>query len=507
MEICCYSTKNEIIAFWDRDCFGIKKYTYEIYKDGILCGTTDKTHFTVSGVLPGKQYKIEIRALSDENCDKTKEILISTAKEKNKIDISTFPYNAVGDGNTVNTETLQKAIDACTKDDCLYIPKGVFLTGALRLHSDMEIYLDEGAVLCGTEKREDYLPLIDSRFEGIEQQCYSSLINIGILDKNSGINCENILIHGSGSILGGGKALAENIIEYEKSKPGYSEACMRERYDDPDVLAGRKRPRLINISNSKNVIIKGLTIGNGSSWNVHSIYSENIVTNGCKFVSKGVWNGDGWDPDSSKNCTIFDCVFETGDDCIAIKSGKNPEGNVINRPCENIRVFDCRALQGHGGIAIGSEMSGGINNVRVWDCDFTNVRTGIEIKATKKRGGYIKNVVVKDCTVPSIQLHSVWYNDDGEGAMEAPTFEDCSFENIEITGQPYVKPSAKTFDGIPDTVDYCCIDIAGFDSQKHTAKNIKFKDINIRQIGNENQEIRLKFCEGISFENISCKER
>ena len=505
MELYYYSTKNEIIIFWDRDYFGTEKYIYEIYKDGILYEKTEKTHFTLSGLSPDHQYKLEIRALLDGICIRTSEKLIKTAKEKNKINVTDAPYNAVGDGITENTGNLQKAIDVCTEDDCLYIPKGVFLAGALRLHSNMEIYLDEGAVLCGTENWKDYLPLIDSRFEGIEQQCYSSLINIGTLDKNSGINCENVLIHGKGSILGGGKALAQNIIEYEKSKPGYSEACMREHYDDMDVLAGRKRPRLINISNSKNVIIKGLTIGNGPSWNVHSVYSENIITNGCKFVSKGIWNGDGWDPDSSKNCTIFDCVFETSDDCIAIKSGKNPEGNVINRPCENIRIFDCRAVQGHAGIAIGSEMSGGINNVRVWNCDFANVRTGIEIKATKKRGGYVKNVVVKECIVPSIQLHSVWYNDDGEGATETPTFENFSFEGMEITGQPYVKPAAKTFDGIPDTVDYCCIDIAGFDSNKHAAKNIRFKDINIRQTDNKNQEIRLKFCEAVSFENISCK--
>ena len=195
-----------------------------------------------------------------------------------------------------------------------------------------------------------------------------------------------------------------------------------------------------------------------------------------------------------------------GDDCVAIKSGKNPEGNEINRPCENINIFDCRAIEGLGGIAIGSEMSGGVKNIRIWDCDFTKVRTGIEIKATKKRGGYVKNIVAKNCRVPSILLHSVWYNDDGIGAKEEPLFENCIFEDIDITGKAYIKPAAKIFEGIPDDVDYCSIDVAGFDNKKHLARNIRFRNIRIKQIGEKPQEIRLKFCKGIYFENISCKE-
>ena len=321
----------------------------------------------------------------------------------------------------------------------------------------------------------------------------------------NGANCENILIHGKGNIFGGGRELAENIIALEKAKPEYAELCTKEKYDDDEVLAGRIRPRLINISNCRNVILDGLTVGYGPSWNIHMIYSENIVTANCKIVSKGVWNGDGWNPDSSTNCTIFNCIFEAGDDCIAIKSGKNPEGNIINRPCKDIQIFDCKCLEGFGGIAIGSEMSGGVENVKVWDCDFAKVRHGLQIKATKKRGGYVRNIIVKKTIIPCILLHSVWYNDDGIAAPTAPIFEDCLFENIDITGKAYVKPAAKTFEGIPDEVDYCSIDIAGFDSEEYAARNIKFKDIRIKQIGENSQKIMLKFSKGITFENISCK--
>lgn len=131
-------------------------------------------------------------------------------------------------------------------------------------------------------------------------------------------------------------------------------------------------------------------------------------------------------------------------------------------------------------------------------------RIARQVKATKKRGGYVKNIVAKRCRIPSILLHSVWYNDDGLGADEAPIFTDFFFENIEITGATYVKPAPKTFEGIPDDVDNVSIDIAGFDSGKHANENIRFKDIKIKQNEGESQKMLLKFCKGIHFENISC---
>lgn len=184
----------------------------------------------------------------------------------------------------------------------------------------------------------------------------------------------------------------------------------------------------------KNVSISGITLKNGASWNVHMIYSENILTYDCSFYSRNIWNGDGWDPDSCKNCTIFGCSFDTGDDAIAIKSGKNPEGNKINRPCEHIRIFDCRCLFGHG-FAIGSEISGGIRDVKIWDCDLRNSANGIEIKGTKKRGGYVREIAASYCIVPRIRIHFVQYNDDGAAAPKPPVFENFKFTDIEITGE------------------------------------------------------------------------
>lgn len=259
------------------------------------------------------------------------------------------------------------------------------MTGALRLHSDMELYIEREGILKGTARVEDYLPKIKSRFEGLEMECYSSLLNLGELDHDGGYGCRNVVIRGMGTIAGGGKTLAENVIAYEKERLKDYIASVGTRlkeYEKEDTIPGRARPRLINISNSQEVVISGISIENGPGWNVHMIYSDRITTHGCVFRSEGVWNGDGWDPDSSTNCTIFDCAFYTGDDAIAVKSGKNPEGNVIGRPSAHIRIFDCRSAFGHG-ITIGSEMSGGIDDVSIWDCDMSQSMWGIEIKGTK----------------------------------------------------------------------------------------------------------------------------
>lgn len=126
----------------------------------------------------------------------------------------------------------------------------------------------------------------------------------------------------------------------------------------------RCRGRLINISNAERVVISGIHCADGPSWNIHMVYSRSIWTHHCRISSRGIWNGDGWDPDSSENCILFDTVFDTDDDMVAIKSGKNPEGNVVRRSSHRIRVFDCIARGGHG-IAIGSEVSGGISDIAI----------------------------------------------------------------------------------------------------------------------------------------------
>lgn len=492
------SYAREIVLYWNLPENYVSGNKYKIYIDGAYVGETSKCHFKVCELVPDTKYEFAVEMVG-VNSFLIGKLICSTELEKEKIDITKAPYNAVGDGETMNTKNIQKAIDDCKKNQCVYIPSGDYMTGSLFLHSDMEIYLEQGAILHGTYNVKDYEPKIKSRFEGQEMMCYAGLLNIGELDRENGYNCFNVRISGHGTICGGGKTLAQNVVNIETVLlKDYLELLGNEinKCECTQTIPGRARPRLINISCAQNITISGIKIMNGASWNVHMIYSDNIVTYGCLFHSQGVWNGDGWDPDSSTNCTLFGSEFFTGDDAVAIKSGKNPEGNIINKPCEHIRVFDCVSHFGHG-ITIGSEMSGGVNDVHIWNCDMNNSVYGVEIKGTKKRGGYVRNIFVRHCKVCRILMHSVGYNDDGESAPEVPIFEDCTFENMQITARIKNKECEE---------EYCeAIELSGFDVPGHFIKNIKFKNIKIdNETESRRQQIYLQCCEGITFDNISC---
>ena len=173
--------------------------------------------------------------------------------------------------------------------------------------------------------------------------------------------------------------------------------------------------------------------------------------------------------DNNKNIYIFDNTFNSGDDCIAIKSGKNPEGNIINIPTENVEIFDCKTIRGHG-CAIGSEVSGGIKNVNIFDSDFTNTIYGLHIKTTKKRGGFVKNVNVDNVSFPSINIRMVPYNDDGESSGQLTEFKDFNFSNISLSGIMY-EDVDKT-----DNVKYA-IEVNGFEDDKTKFSNFTFTNL------------------------------
>ena len=320
---------------------------YDVFLDGARRGSTGRTHFTLRGLAPDTSYEIEVRPLG--------RVRARTEAPKRRLDVTAPPFGAAGDGVTDDTAALQRAFDACGVGDCVYFPAGVYRSGALFGHSDMELYLDRDAVLQGAAEPEAYAPRIRSRFEGTEMECYASLLNFGRLDHAAGPNCRNVRIWGEGTIRGGGYALAWATIQSEKERLREQLAAMPEvaaSGENENTIPGRVRGRLINLSTCEQVRIAGLTLADGPSWNLHMIYCRDIVTDHCTFRSEGIWNGDGWDPDSSERCTLFASVFYTQDDSVAIKSGKNPEGNLINRPARQIRVFDCRSAFGHAVVVV-----------------------------------------------------------------------------------------------------------------------------------------------------------
>lgn len=528
------TTYSSISIIWDKP----KDYKditgYKVYIDGNPQTITaaNETYYTADNLEPDTEYTFTVTSLIGEN-----ESEKSTAV-KAKTDIkgtvhNVMKYNAKGDGKTLDTAAIQSAIDACADNDIVLIPEEyTFLTGALDLKSNMT--LEVNGTLLSSKNAVDFEKKIDtskaytggtatgvtyteeapkrliwSRIEGWEQYSYRSLINIGYLDEDTDYStnkdyvCSNVKVIGKGTITGddyranyapiNGNATALAIDEGKSADTFYDIANSETSENN---IRSRIRGRLINVSNAQNVYIKGVTVAKPPMWTVHMIYSDNITTNGVTFKTSGYRNGDSWDPDSSTNCTIYGCNFNTGDDCVAIKSGKNPEGNTVARPSENIKIIGCTS-EGGLGLAVGSEMSGGVSGVYVRDCVLSNTRYGIELKANKVRGGYIRDFHVQDSTVDRILIHSVTYNADGEPAPASPVFSDMSFKNMNILGynseksNPWISTS---------------IEMEGFTQESggdnYYIKNISFEDITVGTDKNITQNISMKYCCDISFNNV-----
>ena len=236
---CC--TDTTITLFWEKPATAKAVETYTVLRNDAAIDTTTKTHFTLKHLHPKNEYTLFVQWRGGG----IGELTVRTTPIKQKLDVTAAPYFAVGDGKTMNTAALQKAIDDCTENECVYLPAGVYMTGALRLHSNMELYLEEGVVLQGTANPEDYLPRIHSRFEGTEMECYSSLLNLGILDHTAGPNCENVILLGKGTIASGGKLLASRIIESERERlKEYlaQNAELVSTCENADTIPGRVRP-------------------------------------------------------------------------------------------------------------------------------------------------------------------------------------------------------------------------------------------------------------------------
>lgn len=494
--------EDEITLYWDKQWELPDGVIYSVSLNGEEIAKTEKTYFEIHALCADTDYTVCIARVDGESVAETLfEDTLHTEQAKERIDVTLPPYNAVGDGKTLNTEALQRALGDCKPNQAVYFPKGIYMTGALDVHSDTEIYLDKEAVLQGTSEVSDYAPKVLSRFEGKEMMCYRPLINMGIMDKDGGYTCRNIAIRGGGTVSGGGEKLCWAVIESERERlkdfleanAEYVKTC-----ENNNTIPGRARPRLVSINNCENVILSNVTFQYGAAWNIHFVYSKNVITYGCTIKSRGVWNGDGWDPDSSEDCTIFNTFFDTHDDCIAIKSGKNPEGNIINRPTKNIRVFNC---VGNNAVAMGSELSGGIDGVYVWDCEFSTGEAGFRIKTTRKRGGYVRNVKVKNCNTNEIKLYSGYTcNDDGESSGELTIMENIHFENIGLHG----------ISVLPDgsgTVLIPFIYLQGFKEPDRYIKNITLKNITMYTSADKDfPPCLFENVENLNIENLNYKE-
>lgn len=309
---------------------------------------------------------------------------------------SILDFGAVGDGLTLNTAALQRAIDACGAGESVCIPAGVFRTGALFLHSDMTLHLAQGAVLLGSEDTADY-PVLPYAFEGRRGHSYASLLNtIDIREAHPADTW-----YATGHITAPEKRLHGLTIEGQGIIDASGAALFHKELSENSGFRGRA----LALRNVDGLLLRGVTIRNSPAWCVHLMFCTNVLVDGVTIRTKyapdgtkyGVFNGDGLDPDSCRDVMIRDCVIESQDDCIALKSGRDAWGREIGMPTENVLIERCTFRYGFG-VAMGSEMSGGIRHVTVRDCTFEDTYSLASVKAIRGRGAFIEDITYERLT-------------------------------------------------------------------------------------------------------------
>ena len=281
-------------------------------------------------------------------------------------------FSVIGDGKTNNTKAIEVLIQRVRENSggTLYFPCGKYVTGSVRLFSNMGIYLDAGAVILGSTDYADYPKITQEVAPGYTRDTYRALI--------TAFSAENIFIEGNGKIDGRGSAWWHKTHD-------------------------TARPRAIQPILCKNVRISEITVENSPCWTVHPMCCENVTIDGITIKNPyDSPNTDGSNPESSRNVRISNCCVDVGDDCITIKSGTEDDDLQKKFPCENITVTNCTMIHGHGGVVIGSEMSGGIKNVVISNCVFQNTDRGIRVKTRRKRGGYMKDIIVSNIIMENI---------------------------------------------------------------------------------------------------------
>ncbi len=393
--------------------------------------------------------------------------------------------------------SIQKLIDICNDNGggVVIVPSGRWKSIPLKLKSNIELKLEKGCVIEFIDDLSAYLPVVFTRWEGMECYNYSPLIYAN--------NCTNVAITGEGTFDGNGsfwwhwKKLQQRTA---------NELCYAEfnRVDVKNRVYGTEkdalRPSFIQTINCKSVLIEGVTLINSPQWNIHPVYCEDIIVRNVKVISEGP-NTDGLNPDSCKNVLIENCFFSTGDDCIAINSGMNEDGWRVNRPCENIIIRNCEMKEGHGAIVIGSGMSGGVKNVYVNNCKISGGMQGIRLKSMRGRGGYVDNVMFENISIDNVSDQAIQINMFYEFTTVEPKSQTpSSFKNIFI----------KNIRGV-NKKDCEAIKIVGL--PEHKLENIHLSDIrisakysltckNIKEIVLENVNIKTDNINAPEFENI-----
>jgi len=410
-------------------------------------------------------------------------------------------FGAAGNGETDCTNAFKKAIEVCSAagGGKVIVPEGVYLTGAIYLKSNVNLHISENAIVKFFTDDEKYLPAVFTRWEGVECMNYSPLIYA--------YEEENIAVTGKGILDGQGDNSnwwswkGKKEFGWAEGMPNQNEGRkklfeMAENNVPPaERILGKGfylRPNFFQPYKCKNVLIEGVTFKNSPMWFIHPVLSENISILNVTVEGLGP-NNDGCDPESSKNILIKNCFFNTGDDCIAIKSGRNNDGRRINVPGENIIVQNCKMKEGHGGIVIGSEISGGVKNVFAENCEMNspNLDRALRIKTNAVRGGVLENIYMRNVKIGEVKEAvlkiNYYYEEDAEGNF-MPVVRNINLENVTSEKSEYAV-WIKAFENSPAAE----INIKNCDFNNVEKENIleNVKDIEVKSVKINNREFNL----------------
>ena len=485
------------------------KTEYDIYLNGKMCMTSNRTVQSIGNLLPNTKYTVQLKTKSKES------EIINFTTDKEFVTLNVKRFGAKGDGITDDTQYIQAAIQACPKDGRVYIPEGVYKIKTLYLKDDLILDLAKGAELSASTNPEDYA-VFPGLIESYDEQ---SEYNLGSWEGNpldmftgviTGVNVSNVIIMGEGIINGNGDY--DNWWQY----PIGREAL------------GAFRPRLVFLNNCKNITMQGITAKNSPSWNLHPYFSENLRFIDIKiFNPKDSPNTDGLDPESCKGIEVVGVYFSLGDDCIAIKSGKLYMGKKYKVPSSDIDIRQSWFNEGHGAVTIGSEMAAGVKNLRVKECLFTNTDRGLRIKTRRGRGEdavveniYFENILMDGVLTPFVvnsfynccdpDAHSEYVRtkeklpiDDRTPHIKKLEFKNIECQNAHVAGIfLYGLPERKIDEVIMEniTIDYAENPIKGIPAMMDDIDPISKMGVFVNNVGKLTmRNIHVKGAEGKTY--------
>lgn len=440
--------------------------------------------------------------------------------------VSVKDFGGVGDGVTLNTEAFAKAMKHLSDKGGghLDVPAGIWLTGPIEILSNCDLHVTPNAVIIFDPDRDLY-PIIQTVFEGLDTRRCESPVHAE--------SARNISITGGGVLDGSGEAWRmvkkSKLTDGEWRKlvasggivsrdgriwypdEGFEKATMFSNMNVPSAdlteeqwneIKSFLRPNMVSLRNCENVLLEDCSFQNSPCWNVHPLMCKNLIVNRVNIRNPYYsQNGDAIDVDSCENVLITNSTFDAGDDGICIKSGKDADGRRRARPCKNLIVDNCTVFHGHGGFTVGSEMSGGVENIKVSNCRFLGTDVGLRFKSTRGRGGVVKNIYISDIYMKDIVADAILFDlfYGGKSAVEAAAEKD---ETINVPAVPVDETTPEFRDIYINNV--CCNGASramlfnGLPEMPVT--NINVSDCTITA----DEGITLRNSQDITFKNVKC---